>query len=105
MSESAPRPEEDSTQGAPLPGSMEAAPRLVAHDHRNQRPIFAFILYVIAVLMLVIALAYSFDADQPLRTAPLWAAAVVVGSLGVITQLLERIKFSLDAILDELRKK
>lgn len=105
LSESASNSSHGNNGAVNIPDNMEAAPRLVAYDHDNRRPMFAFILYILAALMMVVALVVGTDASDPLRAAPLWGSAVMVGGLGVVAQLLQRLCQILKDIRAELQSR
>ena len=105
LSESASRSSHGTPNAAHITGNIDAAPRLVAYDHESRRPMFAFILYILAALMVVIALVISSEASEPLQAAPLWGSAVVVGGLGVVAQLLQRLCRILKDIRAELQNR
>ena len=105
LSESASHSSHGTPDAAHINGNIDAAPRLVAYDHESRRPMFAFILYILAALMVVIALVISSEASEPLQAAPLWGSAVVVGGLGVVAQLLQRLCQILKDIRAELQNR
>ena len=105
LSESASHSSHGAPDAAYINGNIDAAPRLVAYDPDNRRPIFAFVLYILAALMVVVALVISSEASDPLQAAPLWGSAVVVGGLGVVAQLLQRLCRILKDIRAELQSR